>query len=239
MTERTTAETAPAEACDSSEFDVHRRGVLAISTAAALGASVGTGIATAAAQDEEGDQEVGLFHAALTGDQHPEPVDTDAIGGAVVSVSEDRSELEYALLVSNIEDVTQAHIHLGSEGENGPVAAWLYPAADATEPELQEGRFDGILATGTITEENLTEEVEDQSMDAFLEEIVDENGYVNVHTEANPGGEIRGQLLSVAATVEMLMDQEDGDGMGEGGEGDDGMDNESGSDNESDGDGGS
>lgn len=211
MSNDTPAETAPLQRDGSS--GIHRRGILAAGAATALGAGLGIS-ASAAAQDDTGDYP-GLSIAALTGAQQTEDVDTEATGGAVVSANEERSELEYAVLVHAIEDVTQAHIHLGAAGEDGPVAVWLYPGPDATEPGLEEGRFDGILATGTITEDHLTQEVDGQTMDALLEQIASGDTYVNVHTEANPAGEIRGQLLSATDVADAVTDDDADDDTGQ------------------------
>lgn len=192
------------------DLSVDRRSLMALGAATAIGTGLGTTTIAASGLDAQDDElaEEGLFLAALTGDQQPDPVETDATGGAVFSRSEDGTELEYALLVNAIEDADQAHIHLGEVGEDGPVAAWLYPDPEADEPELQEGRFDGVLATDTITDDHVTDAVEGGTVAALVEEIVDGNAYVNVHTEEHPDGEIRGQLVTVEAAVAALLEGE-------------------------------
>ncbi|WP_247730922.1 CHRD domain-containing protein [Halovivax limisalsi] len=212
MTAHTAADERPTDGSRTNDFGVDRRSVLALAGASALG--LGSGVASADSHDGD-DGSGGLFLAAATGGQQTEDVDTEAAGGAAFSLSEDGSEMEYALLVSAIEDVTQAHIHLGGAGENGPVAVWLYPDPEATEPELQEGRFDGVLATGTFTEEHLTDAVEGGTMDALLEAIEGGGAYVNVHTEEYPAGEIRGQLTSAEDVAAALQHEHDGDAVDE------------------------
>jgi CHRD domain-containing protein len=64
---------------------------------------------------------------------------------------------------------TAAHFHSGEAGKNGPVAV---PIAPATSP------FEG---SATLT-------------DAQATDLLAGKLYVNVHTEANKGGEIRGQV---------------------------------------------
>lgn len=197
---------------DTTDIELHRRHLLGLGAAAAIG--LGSMTVAADEHDEEAEDSIetnGLFLAAMTTDQQPDEVDTAATGGAVFSLSEDGSELEYALLVSAIEDTNQAHIHLGPAGDTGPIAVWLYPGPDAEEPELQEGRFDGILSTGTITDEHLTEEVEGQTVDALVREIENGNAYVNTHTEKHPGGEIRGQVEMVEDVVSALVDDDEFD----------------------------
>jgi hypothetical protein len=67
---------------------------------------------------------------------------------------------------------TAAHIHLGVPGENGPVIIPLNRTADNTWSVPASIRLN------------------DTQYEAFRLG----NLYVNVHSAANPGGEIRGQL---------------------------------------------
>lgn len=131
--------------------------------------------------------------AHLSGDQEVPAVETRATGQTVLKVARDGESIGYKLIVANIEDVTMAHLHLAPAGANGPVVTWLYPE-DGPPPELIEGRSDGILARGTISEDDLVGPLAGEDLDTLLEEIADGQIYVNVHTLANPGGEVRGQV---------------------------------------------
>jgi hypothetical protein len=103
-----------------------------------------------------------------------------------VSVRVVSPELDYRLTVSNIENVVAAHIHIGNEGENGPVVAPLF----SDDSGVSE---DGVLATGTITEDDLVGPLEGKSF-SELRSMVEKGAYVNVHTKEHPKGEIRGQI---------------------------------------------
>jgi hypothetical protein len=132
-------------------------------------------------------------HRAHLSGRAEEPAnDSRATGQAVFQLNSDGTELSYRLNVANIQNVNQAHIHLGPAGANGPVVAWLYPA----EPPAQliEGRSSGPLRTGVITAANLVGPLAGQSLSALVDEINAGNTYVNVHTSQIPGGEIRGQI---------------------------------------------
>ncbi len=133
------------------------------------------------------------FTAHLSGDQEVDPVVTDATGQAVFQLSKDGSSLSYKLIVANIDNVRMAHIHLAPAGQNGGVVVWLYPSGPP--PILIEGTFNGVLAEGVITDANV---VDPPNIDLTLADVVDAmmagNAYVNVHTLAFPGGEIRGQI---------------------------------------------
>ena len=124
------------------------------------------------------------FKAHLTGGQEvPIPVETNATGQTTFKLSKDYSSLQFKLIVANIENVAAAHIHIGEQGSNGPVAVTLYMG-------LKEGRSSGVLAEGMITDEMVTGYTLAELIDIMLEG----GAYVNVHTSQNPGGEIRGQI---------------------------------------------
>ena len=46
----------------------------------------------------------------------------------------------------------------------------------------------------TLTDDNIVNDVAGSTIDEIVEEIRAGNTYVNVHTIANPAGEVRGQL---------------------------------------------
>lgn len=167
---------------------MHRRTrpVRTILAAAVLSAAVALGAATQVQAASA------TFTAQLSGAAEVPAVDTKARGVAVFTLSNDGTELTYRLNVANIQDVQMAHIHLGVAEVNGPVVAWLYPSAPP--PQLIEGRSQGVLATGTITSADLVGPLAGMTLDDLVATMSAGGAYVNVHTTANPGGEIRGQI---------------------------------------------
>lgn len=118
--------------------------------------------------------------------------DSRARGQAVFQLSADGTSIDYRLIVANIHNVTQAHIHVAPAGANGPVIAWLYP--NDPPAQLIPGRFNGILAQGTITEGDLVGQFAGDALSDLVELLEAGETYVNVHTSQFPGGEIRGQI---------------------------------------------
>jgi hypothetical protein len=123
------------------------------------------------------------------------PVMSDGQGQAIFTLSDDGLTLYYKLIVANIDEVTQAHIHCGMAGVNGPVVAFLY-GFNAAGADVN-----GILAEGSITAANVIARPASASCSGGLQTFEDlimriRNGtaYVNVHTFDYPGGEIRGQI---------------------------------------------
>jgi hypothetical protein len=130
-----------------------------------------------------------IFRATLEGEQEVPPVDSDAKGVAIFRLSNDGTELEYKVIVANIENVTAAHVHLAPIGENGDIVAFLFNPETPTE-----GRTNGVLAKGTITSADLVGPLEGATLSELIDEMEEGNTYVNVHTVQHPGGEIRGQI---------------------------------------------
>ncbi|MEP0762945.1 MAG: CHRD domain-containing protein [Chloroflexota bacterium] len=140
------------------------------------------------------------FKAHLSAGEEVPTNDSRGQGQANFWLSKDGTELRYRLNVANIENVVASHIHLAPAGVNGPVVAFLFGPAPAGG-----GRFDGVLAEGTITAANLVGPLAGQPLSALLDAIAAGNTYVNVHTNDGvapagtgpgdlPAGEIRGQI---------------------------------------------
>ena len=117
---------------------------------------------------------------------------SDAHGNAVFMFKDDGSEMKYKLVVNGLDDVFMAHIHVAEEpGGNGPVVLWLYPDAS---PLLIPGTFNGLLGSRTVTSDDLVGPLAGMSFDDLRAAIEQGRAYVNVHTTAFPGGEIRGTI---------------------------------------------
>ena len=132
--------------------------------------------------------------APLKGIHEVPPNESDGNGVAQFQLSEDGTTMEYKLVVANTENITQAHIHIGPRGVNGPVVVFLYGFNPAGTSE------NGVLAEGSFTSANLIARPTtpigpfNATMDALVAAMRSGNAYVNVHTFAFPGGEIRNQV---------------------------------------------
>lgn len=168
-----------------------RTRLLKIALFVALALAIATTVALAAPLN---------FRTHLSGQFEIPARDTRAQGQAIFQLNKAGDALEYKLIVANIENVVAAHIHLGGPEVNGPVVAFLYGSVPPGG-----GRFDGVLAEGTITADNLVGELAGLPLSALIDEIQAGNAYVNVHTNDGidppntgpgdfPGGEIRGNL---------------------------------------------
>jgi hypothetical protein len=128
------------------------------------------------------------FVAKLTGKDEVPPKDTKATGTADFELSNNGNMLKYKVNVMNIDKVTMAHIHSGKVGQNGDVVVTLFKSQTPAGPK------NGTLSQGDITSVNLEGPLKGKQISDLIKLINTGGAYVNVHTEMNPKGEIRGQI---------------------------------------------
>jgi hypothetical protein len=126
------------------------------------------------------------FSANLTGQEEVPSVNTQAMGEAIFVPIQPRNEtIDFYVNTTGIQAVTQAHIHSGSPGENGPIVVTLF-----TLNPVQND----VSINGSIAANNLEGPMQGKTVAELIGAIKNNTTYVNVHTEQNPNGEIRGQL---------------------------------------------
>lgn len=127
--------------------------------------------------------------ATLNGSEEVPGILTGALGSAEVGVDTAAREIAVTLRVFNLPSpATQAHIHVGGPGLAGPVVL-DFPATIVG----QTGDFTMVFRLG-LAAFRARPANGINTLDDVIQAIVGGNAYVNVHTQANPGGEIRGLL---------------------------------------------
>ena len=160
----------------------------------ALTALLTLGALTAAACDDDDNPTGGggtteTFSATLTGDaERPTPVVTTATGSAGFTLvtgtgTNPTRTVTYSVTVNGLSGpATAAHIHGPADTDNAAgIIVPLTVTGTGTTGSIVSGSF---TATGNAT----------VSMDSLVVLLKNGNAYVNVHTAANPDGEIRGQI---------------------------------------------
>jgi hypothetical protein len=132
------------------------------------------------------------FTAKLTGQNEVPSKDTRAIGSFKMELSTDGTISNYVLNVTNISNVTLAHIHEGEKGINGPIIVTLYKSANPN------GTSNGTLSQGKVYSKLFEGPFAGKYISDLMKLINDGKAYVNVHTKQDPQGEIRGQLSNAA-----------------------------------------
>jgi CHRD domain len=116
------------------------------------------------------------FKVPLIGAQQVPPVQTAATGTADLSYDPATRMLTWSVAYKGLSGAaTMAHIHgPAAEGKNAPPIIWLSEKGAAVANPITGG--------ATLTPEQ-------------AQQMMAGEWYINVHTQANPGGEIRGQVM--------------------------------------------
>ena len=171
-------------------------------TAPKLSGAVVTGGASA----DRNDNPFNTIQTKLSGDEEVPVRVTGAHGTGHVTLAKDGQSIDFVLVVNDISNITQAHIHMQAKGQNGGIVVWLFPTVQSTTAlPGGGGPHSGLLAKGTILASDLRGALVGQPLSALINAIVAGNTYMNIHTDDGvapgntgpgdfPGGEVRGQL---------------------------------------------
>ena len=113
---------------------------------------------------------------------------TTGTGTGVFVLSPDRTQMDYAIAYQGLSGVLSAggHVHIGAVGVSGGVVRAIAKSGDPAANVVRDSW------KATDSSQPLTSALVDSAVAGKL--------YVNFHTTANPGGEIRGQLVLVGGT---------------------------------------
>jgi len=155
------------------------------------------GVATADAQSE--------FAATLSGTEEVPAVGTIAFGTATfdVNFSEGTLGMNFHLSATNLKQAFMAHVHCAPAGDNGPIVLWLAgrPSPPGTATYNLNGPWIGSAELGDANVTPNTSCTNAAGANVVVNTLVDVlrlmaegSTYVNIHSVANPSGEIRGQI---------------------------------------------
>ncbi|MBS1495244.1 MAG: CHRD domain-containing protein [Bacteroidetes bacterium] len=123
------------------------------------------------------------FNSNINGTQEVPPVSTTAKGTGSYTLND--GGLIYTMTLNGLSGAaTGAHFHNAATGVSGPVVRDILSSFVNNTGTGVWKRTDASALTNTL-----------------IAEIVANNVYANVHTVANPGGEIRGQVLTGSVAI--------------------------------------
>lgn len=160
-------------------MSIRIKGAIFAIVAAIATVGITSGLANSAMAQEQ------KFVATLSGQEEVPPTNSQATGMAEVTVTGESAE--YSVNATNIQGVTAGHIHSGKQGENGPIVVTLFKNESPTN-EVSE--------TGSVTADKLEGPMAGKQLTDLVTAMNNGTTYVNIHTEQNPNGEIRGQITS-------------------------------------------
>jgi hypothetical protein len=165
-----------------------------LSVCAVAAATVLISVMSASAQ-------VTTLTATLNGGEETPIVLTGAVATIVVSVDPVARELTVDLHAFNLPTTTTAaHIHIAPRGIAGPVVI-DFPIDRGVSGDLNQSFRVGAAQFHARPEIGIN------TLDDAIQAIVAGNSYANIHTTANGGGEIRGQLTIPQRTSVAAQDK--------------------------------
>jgi CHRD domain len=144
--------------------------------------------------------------ALLTGYEESPSVSTTGSGEFTATVAPDGETIQYTVTYSGLQGtVTQGHIHVGQLGVNGSIVIFLCQTEENPDPTglapecPQEGPVSGeITSANVIAGATESQQLAAGDLAAVVTAIEAGAAYANVHTDLSPGGEIRGQIRTIA-----------------------------------------
>lgn len=161
---------------------------LSITTIIAAIISIGAvSISFSSIQAQEGE----TFSASLSGKEEVPPTESSATGWAKFQTDDNGTQVSYWVNITSLNEITGAHIHNGSAGQNGDVVVSL------SGPDSAENGDNATLSlNGNITTDDLQGPLEGKELSEMVSLMSDGTVYVNVHTDEFKDGAIRGQIAS-------------------------------------------
>lgn len=128
------------------------------------------------------------LQATMTGSQEVPPVSTNASGVLFGSYDDVAKTINLAITVNGIaqSDLTASHIHRAPAGANGPV---IFTIGGGSSYAVLGSQLIKVIVGAPFP---AAEEAN----------LLSGNTYINIHTTAYPGGEIRGQITALPVVPE-------------------------------------
>jgi hypothetical protein len=136
-----------------------------------------------------------LLLFCLAGGQEVPSVQTTASGMAWFEPKQD--SMWFQRNVTNLQEITNTHIHTGKQGENVPQLVKLYHS-DTPTINISGKLFSGTLY---IDKDTFAAKMTDKQLSDLEKAMRDGDTYVNVHTQQYPNGEIQGQIMISNFTI--------------------------------------
>ncbi len=125
---------------------------------------------------------VTLASTLTPGAEVPTATAPGASGSAAMVLDTETSQFSWVIEFEGLTgSATAAHFHNGAVGVAGPVVFSLDTDPGVTFSGI--GQASGVFSGGKTL------------LDTEVDEILAGNWYINIHTDANPPGELRGQVL--------------------------------------------
>jgi hypothetical protein len=161
--------------------------LLIIAILAAIISIAAISLSSSSVQAQEGE----TFSTSLSGNDEVPATQSTATGLAKFQTNENGTQVSYWVNVTGLNEITGAHIHNGSAGQNGDVVVTL------SGPESAQNAENPVISLkGNVTNDKLEGPLAGKELSELLGLMSDGTVYLNVHTGEFQNGAIRGQIVS-------------------------------------------
>jgi CHRD domain len=131
-----------------------------------------------------------IYDAPLSGQNEVPPVQSNATGLAEFTPPVNET-IKYRINITGIFNATGAHFHNAKVGENGEIVA------DLMTPTTKNNDVSyGMTIRGNLSDSSLKGPMQGMTLADLVAAMDTGEIYVNIHTDAHPDGEIRGQIIN-------------------------------------------
>jgi hypothetical protein len=145
-------------------------------------------------------QEGETFSASLSGNEEIPPTESGGTGWARFQTNDNGTQVWFSVNLTGLNEITGAHIHNGSAGQNGDIVVSI-----SGQQAAESGNNATISMKGNITQQDLQGPLEGKELSELVSLMSDGSVYLNVHTAEFQNGEIRGQIVSGLPESEINM----------------------------------
>jgi CHRD domain len=131
------------------------------------------------------------YDAPLSGQNEIPPVQSSAAGEAEFRTPANGT-VGYRVNITGISNASAAHIHQAKAGENGEIIADLLHTPTSKDKDTAYG----MIFRGNLTDSSLKGPMQGKTLADLVAAMDAGDTYVNVHTDAHPDGEVRGQIVN-------------------------------------------
>jgi hypothetical protein len=153
---------------------------------------------TASAGDEVHVQNI-VFEQLSGFQEDPSAIFSPATATLTATINDKDQTIKFKLSYKGFEsNVTQSHIHFGQRAQSGGVSVFLCSNLGNGPADTQACPQGDATVTGTLTPADVigptAQGINPGDFDKLVTAIRNNVTYVNIHTVAHPGGEIRAQI---------------------------------------------
>jgi len=130
-------------------------------------------------------------------------VESDGLATAIISINRRHRRANIRVTFTNLEgNFTRLHLHCAPAGQNGPIAIGFVDLVGLAQDNSETNTLDANTVIGSIRNKQFPADggaCGISNIKQLADAINTDDIYWNLHTTAEPGGELRGQVVPLSS----------------------------------------